>query len=299
MDSKLEYCVKDEASGTKIREYLKNKLNISSRFIKKAAIERRIFVNGFTVKMNYILRPNDKIQLELHREETQDIVPEKMDLSIVYEDEDVVVVNKPPGIVVHPTKRYQEGTLANGLLYYFKEKGENCIVRLVNRLDMDTSGLVLIAKNQFAHMALARDMKLESFKKGYIAATMGNLEKNVGTIDLPVYRTGGDNINRVIDERGKKSITHYEVEESFHSGDLLKLELETGRTHQIRVHLSSIGHPIYGDTLYGGDNNLITRQALHAYKLSFPHPRTGKVIQLEIDIPKDIKDLIIELKKIH
>ncbi len=297
MNNKLEYCIKDEASGTKIREYLKNKLNISSRFIKKAAIERRIFVNGFPVKMNYILRLDDKIEIDLYREESQDIVPEKMDLSIVYEDEDVVVVNKPPGIVVHPTRRYQEGTLANGLLYYFKEKGENCIVRLVNRLDMDTSGLVLIAKNQFAHMSLARDMKLESFKKGYIAVVMENLQEKIGTIDLPIYRTGGDSINRVIDERGQRSVTHYEVEESLSKGDILKLELETGRTHQIRVHLSSIGHPIYGDTLYGGDNKIITRQALHAYKLSFPHPRTGKLVELEIDIPKDIKDLILELKK--
>ncbi|WP_026884865.1 RluA family pseudouridine synthase [Clostridium akagii] len=297
MDNKLEYCIKDEAIGTKIREYLKNKLNISSRFIKKAAIERRIFVNGFPVKMNYILRNEDKIQIDLHREESQDIVPQKMDLSIIYEDEDVVVVNKPPGIVVHPTKRYQEGTLANGLLYYFKEKGEDCIVRLVNRLDMDTSGLILIAKNQFAHMALARDMKLESFKKGYIAVVMGSLEKNTGIIDLPIYRTGGDSINRVIDERGQSSVTHYEVVESLNAGDILKLELETGRTHQIRVHLSSIGHPIFGDTLYGGDNDIITRQALHAYKLSFPHPKTGKLVELEIDIPKDIKDLILELKK--
>ncbi len=297
MNNKLKYFIKDEGSGTKIREYLKIKLNISSRFIKKAALERRIWVNGIPVKMNYILKSEDTIEIDLHRAETQNIVPEKMDLSIVYEDDDVVVVNKQPGIVVHPTKRYQEGTLANGLLYYFKEKGEDCIVRLVNRLDMDTSGLVLIAKNQFAHMSLARDMKLDSFKKGYIAVAMGNLEKKKGTIDLPIYRTGGDSINRVIDERGQKSITHYEVEESLNSGDIIKLELETGRTHQIRVHLSAIGHPIYGDTLYGGDNKIIKRQALHAYKLSFPHPRTGNVVELEINIPKDIKDLITELKK--
>jgi len=297
MNNKLQYCIKDEGTGTKIREYLKNKLNISSRFIKKAALERRIWVNGIPVKMNYILKSEDKIEIDLHRAETQNIVPEKMDLSIVYEDDDVVVVNKQPGIVVHPTKRYQEGTLANGLLYYFKEKGEDCIVRLVNRLDMDTSGLVLIAKNQFAHMALARDMKLDSFKKGYIAIAMGNLEKKKGTIDLPIYRTGGDSINRVIDERGQRSITHYEVEESLNAGDIIKLELETGRTHQIRVHLSAIGHPIYGDTLYGGDNKIIIRQALHAYKLSFPHPRTGNLVELEIDIPRDIKDLIAELKK--
>lgn len=292
MNNKLEYYVAEEENDIKIREYLKNKLNISSRFIKKASIEKKIEVNGIPVKMNYMLKAGDKIEIDLSREESQNIDPEKIDISVIYEDEDVIVVNKPSGMVVHPTKSYQNGTLANALLYYFKEKGENCIVRLVNRLDRDTSGLVLIAKNQFAHMSLARDMELDSFKKEYIAVVMGNLSEKTGIIDMPIYRTGGDSINRVIDERGQRSITHYKVEKSLINADVLKLRLETGRTHQIRVHLSSIGHPIYGDTLYGGDDLIIKRQALHASSLSFPHPRDGRLIELEIDIPEDIKNLI-------
>lgn len=296
MNSKLTYYIEKDDADTKIREFLKHKINLSTRFIKKAAIEKRITVNGCVVKMNYVLRLGNKVEIDTFRDENQNIIPQKMDISVVYEDQDLIVINKPAGIVVHPTRRHPEGTLANGLLYYFKEKGENCIVRLVSRLDMDTSGLILVAKNQFSHMSLARDMKLDSFKKGYLALVKGNLREKAGTIDKPIYRTEED-IRRIIDDRGQRSITHYEVVESFEKGDLIRLQLETGRTHQIRVHLNSIGHPILGDTLYGGeDNNIIGRQALHAYKLSFPHPRHGKVVELEIDLPEDIKQLIEKLK---
>ncbi|AJA48399.1 pseudouridine synthase, RluA family [Clostridium pasteurianum DSM 525 = ATCC 6013] len=292
MNSKLTYYIENDDADIKIREYLKHKLNLSTRFIKKAAIEKRITVNDCAVKMNYVLRLKDRVEIDTFRKEEQDITPEKMDIDVIYEDQDLIVVNKPAGIVVHPTRSYPEGTLANGLLYYFKERGEKCIVRLVSRLDMDTSGLILIAKNQFSHMSLARDMKLDTFKKGYLAVVQGNLKEKYGTIDLPIYKQE-NNIRRVIDDRGQRSITHYEVVESFAQGELVKLQLETGRTHQIRVHLNSIGHPILGDTLYGGeDNNIIARQALHAYKLTFPHPRTDKIIELSTDLPEDIKNLI-------
>ncbi|ERI90264.1 pseudouridine synthase, RluA family [Clostridiales bacterium oral taxon 876 str. F0540] len=297
--SKLKYEVKNEEAGIKLREYLKKNAQLSTRLIKGAAMQGRIEVNNKVQKLNYVLKENDIIGFEVNKEESQNIEPEKMDLEIVYEDSDLIVANKSPGIVVHPTKSYPYGTLANGLIYYFREKGEDCIVRLVSRLDMDTSGLIIIAKNQFSHMALARDMQKEEFEKSYLALVHGNIKASEGTIDLPIYRPTDDSIKRIVDERGQKSITHFKVIESFNKGDLVRLTLETGRTHQIRVHLSHLGHPIFGDSLYGveDDSNLIKRQALHAFRLVFPHPRTGKLIELESNLPEDMKELIKEISR--
>jgi 23S rRNA pseudouridine1911/1915/1917 synthase len=247
MSSKLEYNITEKEENMKLREYLRKVARLSGRLIKGAAITGRIEVNGKTAKLNHVLKIGDKVAFEVNKEESQNIEPEKIDLDIVFEDNDIIVVNKFPGMVVHPTKSYPVGTLANGLLYYFKEKNENCIVRLVSRLDMDTSGLILVAKNQFSHMALARDMQSENFQKSYLAVVHGNLDKKEGTIDLPIYRPADDSIKRVVDERGQRSITHYAVLEDYKEGSLIKLTLETGRTHQIRVHLSHLGHPIYGD----------------------------------------------------
>ncbi|AYD41006.1 RluA family pseudouridine synthase [Clostridium fermenticellae] len=284
--------------GMKLRQYLKTICKLSSRLIKSAALNKRIKINNKVEKLNYIIEKNDRITVDLPENEDQDIVPEKMDIDVVYEDMDILVVNKKPNMVVHPTKSYQSGTLANGILYYFRENGEQCIVRLVNRLDMNTSGLIIVAKNQFSHMALSRDMHGDNFEKSYLAVVHGNLTEKSGIIDLPIYRQGEGNIKRIVDERGQRSVTCYEVIESFNHGDLVKLSLKTGRTHQIRVHMSHIGYPIYGDDLYCDmdDTKCIKRQALHAYKLRFPHPRTGKKLNFEIDLPMDIKNLIQKIK---
>lgn len=298
MGNRLVYSISEQDVGKKIRGYLKDNKDLSSRLVRNAAKEERIKVNGTVVRMNYILKSGDVIEIELNRDENQDIEPQPMDLDIVYEDSDILVVNKPPFMVVHPTKSYPDNTLANGILYYFKNSGQNCIVRLVSRLDMNTSGLIIIAKNQFSHMALAREMMQKDFEKSYLAIVHGNLSEKEGTIDKPIFRPTDDSIKRTVDDRGQRSITHFQVVEKFREADLVKLTLETGRTHQIRVHLSHLGHPIFGDNLYCdmNDEEYINRQALHAYKLSFPNPRTGKRIDLEAEIPEDMKKLLIKLK---
>ncbi|NFO12073.1 RluA family pseudouridine synthase [Clostridium botulinum] len=283
----------------KIREYLKEKLDLSTRLIRSASKDQRIYVNNSAVRMNYMIKNGDVIKIDLNKNESQNINPEKIDLDIVYEDDDVLVINKQPFIIVHPTKNFQSGTLANGILYYFQETNQNCIVRLVSRLDMNTSGLIIIAKNQFSHSRLSKDMK-EKLQKRYLAIVHGNLEEKEGTIDLPIYKPEGIEYGsrRVIDERGQRSITHYKVIESFEGGDLVECLLETGRTHQIRVHLSHLGHPIYGDELYGVglEENLIKRQALHAYGLDFESPRSLRPLSLRADLPDDIKELLEKIK---
>ena len=297
----LEKKVENIEEGTKIREYLKTELGLSTRLIRSASIDKRIFVNDEVVKMNRVLSSGEIIKIDLAKDESQDIAPEKMDIEIVYEDDDILVVNKRPFMVVHPTKSYQSGTLANGVINYFRESNQNCIVRLVSRLDMNTSGLIIIAKNQFSHGMLSKAMTENKVNKRYLAIVHGHLENKEGTIDLPIYRPEGieNGTRRVIDERGQRSITHYKVVDTFGDSSLVECKLETGRTHQIRVHLSSLGNPIYGDTLYGyGDEeeDLIKRQALHAYGLDFKSPRSGEELSLNSELPYDMKELLEKLK---
>ena len=299
MSNIIVYEVNKSEDNIKLKEYLKGVAQFSSRLTREAAREGRIKVNNKVARLSCILKEGDKIEVELNREESQNIEPEKMDLDIVYEDADIIVINKSPGMVVHPTRSYPLGTLANGLLYYFQETNQNCIVRLVSRLDMDTSGLIIVAKNQFSHMSLARDMQREDFEKSYLAVVHNHMTEKKGTIDAPIFRTGEGSIKRIVHPDGQRSITHYEVVKSFKEGELLKLTLETGRTHQIRVHVSHMGCPIYGDSLYGieGDEGLINRQALHAYRLAFPHPRTGEILTLETTLPEDMENLIKALEE--
>ena len=223
--------------------------------------------------------------------------PQNLEMGILYDDFDIIMVDKPPYMVVHPTKSHFDGTVANGVTDFIIKKGEKVKVRFVNRLDMNTSGLVIVAKNAYAHHVLSTDMSENLVEKKYIAVVKGVMQEDEGTIDAPIYRPTDDSIKRVVDERGQRSITHYSVIERLDDATVVELKLETGRTHQIRVHLAHLGYGIIGDELYGYvDENLIKRQALHAYSLKFKQPRTREDLEFKAEIPDDMKELIKKLK---
>ncbi len=296
--SVITYKVGKEGQDVKIRDYMKENLSLSGRFIRGSAMDRRLRVNGKEVKLNYKLQEDDVIEVTVNAEETQNIEGEDLNIKVIYEDDDLLIVDKPPFMVVHPTKSHPMGTLANGVIHHFRSNNDNSIVRLVSRLDRDTSGLIMIAKNQFSHMNLAKSMEKNLIKKSYLAIIHGNLENQQGTIDLPIGRPTNETIKRAVLEDGQRSITHYKVKESYKEGTLVELVLETGRTHQIRVHLSYVGCPIYGEQLYSdfNDEELISRQALHAYGLTLPHPRSGEILNFESVLPEDMTKLIHNLQ---
>ncbi|MBE6058683.1 MAG: RluA family pseudouridine synthase [Clostridium sulfidigenes] len=296
--SVITYKVGKEGQDVKIRDYMKENLNLSGRFIRGSAMDRRLRVNGKEVKLNYKLQEDDVIEVTVNAEESQNIEGEDLNIKVIYEDDDLLIVDKPPFMVVHPTKSHPMGTLANGVIHHFRSNNDNSIVRLVSRLDRDTSGLIMIAKNQFSHMNLAKSMDKNLIKKSYLAIIHGNLENQEGTIDLPIGRPTDETIKRAVLENGQRSITHYKVKESYKEGTLVELVLETGRTHQIRVHLSYVGCPIYGEQLYSdfNDEELISRQALHAYGLTLPHPRSGEILNFESALPEDMTKLIHNLQ---
>jgi 23S rRNA pseudouridine1911/1915/1917 synthase len=196
--------------------------------------------------------------------------------------------------VVHPTRSHQLGTLANAVAYYFKSTNQNCIVRLVNRLDRDTSGLVVIAKSQYAHQQMANMLIGNTMEKYYIAIVEGKIQEDA-TIDLPIGRPLPESLKREVMEQGQNSITHYKIMVQTESISCLEVKLETGRTHQIRVHMCHIGHPLIGDTLYGCESNLINRQALHAYKLKFESIREGKPLEIIAELPEDMKKIVDDI----
>ncbi|OPJ56491.1 RluA family pseudouridine synthase [Alkalithermobacter paradoxus] len=286
---------KVEQEGT-LKDILLDKLNLSMRFLSKLKRDKSVFVNDKFQKYDYIAKVGDIIDIKII-EEPSHFEAEDMDIEIIYEDFDLVIVNKPPYIVVHPTKSHPNKTIANGITNYFKDKEENPRIRFVNRLDMNTSGLLIIAKNSYAHHILSEDMKENKITKKYLAVVKGIIKDDYGTIDAPIYRETEDSIRRTVDEKGQSSKTHFKVIERLNDATVVELLLETGRTHQIRVHLSHMGYPIIGDELYGYvDEDLIKRQALHAVKLELYQPRTKEKIKVKANIPDDIANLINKLK---
>ena len=279
-----------------LKEVLLDKLNFSVRSLSKMKKEKSVLVNGVYKKPSLKVYSGDLIEVKID-EEKANFEPQDLNLQIIYDDFDIIMVNKPPFMVVHPTKSHYDKTIANGISYYIDNQKENVKIRFVNRLDMNTSGLVIVAKNAYAHHTLSTAMSENKVEKKYITVVDGIIKENEGTIDEPIYRPTEDSIKRIIVERGQSSVTHYKVIERLENATVLEVSLETGRTHQIRVHMAHIGHGIIGDELYGYvDEELINRQALHAYKLEFEQPRTKEKLKFKADIPEDMKELISKLR---
>ncbi|GGK35759.1 putative RNA pseudouridine synthase YlyB [Caldalkalibacillus thermarum] len=262
--------------------------------------EGRVTVNGRPVKANYKLSENDYVVLRVPPPRELSIEPEQMDLDIVYEDEDVLVVNKPRGLVVHPAPGHYSGTLVNGLLAHCQNlSGINGILRpgIVHRIDKDTSGLLMVAKNDRAHLSLAKQLSEHRVIRKYVALVHGQVGHNSGTINAPIGRNPHNRQQMAVVSGGKPAVTHFQVIKRFNRYTLIECQLETGRTHQIRVHLKYIGHPLAGDPVYGPAKTLpIKGQALHAKVLGFEHPATGRQMIFDSPLPEDMEEIIKTLE---
>lgn len=288
----LKYTVKNKQV---INQILQKELNISSRLLYKLIRQNKILLNNNICDTRDVANIGDTIIVDFcYEEDNTNIFSTEMNLNIVYEDEWLLIINKPAGIAVHPSILHYSDSLCNGVKFYFDSIGLKKKIRPVNRLDLNTSGLVIFAKCEYIQECLIRQMMNNSFKKEYLAICSGLLEKEHGIIDLPICRKDGSIIERCISESGQKAITYYEVLKFFDNYSLVKCTLETGRTHQIRVHMSAIGHPLIGDSLYGVSSNLINRQALHCYKLHFLHPVSKELLSFVGELSDDFKKLIID-----
>ncbi|WP_392391592.1 RluA family pseudouridine synthase [Paenibacillus ihumii] len=302
-DHEMEWLIDEVSAKTRIDKFVKEQLGdeISRTQIQIWIEGGSVLVNGAKVKTNYKLAPGDRITLTIPEAESVEIVPEDIPLDIYYEDSDVIVVNKPRGMVVHPAPGHSSGTLVNALMAHCKDlSGINGELRpgIVHRIDKDTSGLIMAAKNDKSHASLAAQLKEHSVTRKYLALVQGNLSHDQGTVDAPIGRDPHDRkMYTVIDRNSKHAVTHFHVVERFGDYTLLELKLETGRTHQIRVHMKFIGHPLVGDPMYGRSKGLkINGQALHATVLGFVHPSTAEYKEFTAPIPADMEDLLHSLR---
>jgi len=288
IDKALAGMLEEDVSRSRLQEWIR------SGFVK---------VNGAPVKPNYRLAEGDEVEVIPPEPDAAELAPEDIPLDIVYEDRDVVVVNKPRGMVVHPAAGHRRGTLVNALLYHCRDLsgvGGELRPGIVHRIDKDTSGLIMAAKNDLAHQSLAAQLKAHTVTRRYIAVVRGAVPHDRGTVDAPIGRDPKDRkLFAVIAKGGKRAVTHFAVLERFADATVLELALETGRTHQIRVHMKYIGHPLVGDPVYGrsgGPAMDVPGQALHAAVLGFDHPRTGERLVFEAPLPEEMRALIERLR---
>lgn len=297
-----EFIVKDDEVGKRIDSYLSNKDDEISRVAVQRLIKNdKILVNGKSTKASYKVQENDNIKVEEEKPKEISLKPQDIPVEIIYEDKDIIVVNKPKGMVVHPANGNPDGTLVNSLMSICKDSlsgiGGEIRPGIVHRLDKDTSGVIVVAKNDKAHINLSEQIKNHKVEKTYIALVKGVVKANEATIDMPIGRSTKDRKKMAVVKNGKEAVTHFKVLKRYDRYTLLEVKIDTGRTHQIRVHMAEIGHPVVGDMVYSnGKNDFgVEGQMLHAKSLDFRHPITGKQMHLEAELPKYFKNIIEKL----
>ncbi len=297
--------VNEENVGKRIDSFIPMvQEDISRSMVQKLIEQKNIKVNGKETKHSYKLKLNDEIEIFVPEAKEINLKAQDIPLNVIYEDNDIIVINKPKGMVVHPANGNPDGTLVNAVMNKCKDSlsgiGGEIRPGIVHRLDKDTSGAIIVAKNDKAHIALSEQLKNHEVKKTYLALVRGIIKENEATINMPIARSKKDRKKMDVDKDGKEAITHFKVLGRYKNKyTLLQINLETGRTHQIRVHLSHIGYPIIGDEVYSNGKNEwnVSGQCLHAWKLEFIHPITGKKISLEAEIPEYLKNIIKELEE--
>lgn len=303
-----KYQINEESQGNRIdKEISKLNEDISREIAQKLINDELILVNGNKTKASYKVKLDDEIIVKIPEPEELEAIPEDIPIKVLYEDNDIIVVNKKKGMVVHPANGNYTGTLVNALLYYCKNSlsgiGGKIRPGIVHRLDKNTSGVIIVAKNDKAHISLTEQIKNHQVKKTYIALVRGIVPNDYGTIDMPIARSKKDRKKMAVDKNGKNAITHFEVLKRYENNrngekyTLLKINIETGRTHQIRVHMSYIGYPIIGDDVYSNGKNKfgVTGQMLHAKTIKFKHPTTGKEMEITAELPKYFEDILRNL----
>ena len=299
----MEITVK-QGEGKRIDAYISNEQEKYSRTaIQRLINEGKIKVNGNTIKASYKVQIGDKIHIEEEPPKDIKLKAQEIPVEIIYEDKDIIVINKPKGMVVHPANGNPDGTLVNAVMAICKDSlsgiGGEIRPGIVHRLDKDTSGIIIVAKNDKSHINLSEQIKKHEVKKTYIALVRGVVKENNATISMPIARSKTDRKKMAVDSKGKEAVTHFKVLKRYKKYTLLEVNIETGRTHQIRVHLSQIGYPIIGDEVYSNGKNEwgIQGQCLHAMKLEFKHPITGKNMKLEAKLPSYFEEIIKELDR--
>ncbi len=301
----MDYTITNEQENLRIDKYLAQTVpDISRSYLQKLVADGQVLVNGVPVKTSYKLKSGDIVQVTIPEPEVLQIIPEDIPLDILYEDADILIVNKPKGMVVHPAAGHTTGTLVNAVMYHCKDElsSINGVLRpgIVHRIDMDTTGVLVVCKNDMAHQSLAEQLKVHSITRIYYAIVYDNLPEEEGTIHKPIGRHPTNWKKQAVNvKNGRDAITHYRVLERLQGKyTLVECRLETGRTHQIRVHMASIHHPLLGDTLYGPakDPFHLQGQTLHAGVLGFVHPRTGQYVEFRAELPEYFQELLNRLR---